>query len=150
MFRTRGSSHSGLLACVPLSQSRPGAIGLCMALFCLVSCATTSAFSQAPDTTQIDAYLKAITQADTTARLSALERFAAAAPPSNLRLDALVWIVWDEKQTHNDPAAATWAQQLLKADPDNPLGMTVALEHSPSPVQRSKNANRTEAADPLQ
>jgi len=123
---------------------------ICM-LAIAVLCFLPRASAQATDTTQIDAYLKAITQADTTARLSALERFAGTAPASNLRLDALEWIVWDEKQTHNDAAAATWAQKLLQADPDNALGIAVALEHRPSSASAAKRSpKRDSTLDPLQ
>lgn len=151
MFRTRGKLNSGLSVRVSLLKSAIQTLAPSTPVFCLVLIATTIAFAQATDTTQIDAYLRAITQTDTTARLAALERFAAAAPVSNLRLDALEWIVWDEKQTHNDAAAATWAQQLLQADPGNALGMAVALEHSPSAAPTTKkSAKHDDAADPLQ
>jgi len=78
MFRASGKCSSGLFVFVVR------AIALCVTVSCVVSFLTTNAFTQATDTSQIDAYLKAITQADTTARLSALERFAAL-PPSRSR-----------------------------------------------------------------
>src|SRR5437868_15515122 len=100
--------------------------GWCAAwLTALVVTATSLAGAQSADTGHIDAYLQAIKQTDVTSRLSALERFAAGVPASSLRSDALTWIVWDERQTHNDAASVTWAEELLKSDPDNALGLAI-------------------------
>ena len=122
MSRDRGASRLG------------GMIGsICAAWLILTALAVGWSAAQSTDTSQIDAYLKAITQPDVSGRLAALERFAGSAPASSLaasslRSDALEWIVWDEKQTHNDAAAATWTEELLKSDPDNPLGLALAAD----------------------
>jgi von Willebrand factor type A domain len=107
------------------------------------------AMAQVTDTSQIDAYLKAITQSDTSSRLAALERFAATAPGSNLKVDALEWIVWDEKQTHNDAAAANWARKLLASDPDNALGLAISLqsESQRTPAASARNKPTKQLSD---
>lgn len=75
----------------------------------------------------IDTYLHAITQPPGSLRAAALERFAADAPASNLRLDALQWIVWEERRAHNDAAAVAWARRLLAFDPDNALALAITV-----------------------
>jgi hypothetical protein len=118
------------------------------ALAMLVALAASPVVAQVADTGQIDAYLKAITQTDTSSRLAGLERFASAAPGSSLKVDALEWIVWDEKQTHNDSAAANWAQKLLASDPDNALGLAIALqsEQPSSPVKVERHGAKTQTS----
>ncbi len=115
-----------------LAASSPGRTirGLCAAwlILTMLLIGWSSSAAQTADTSQIDAYLKAIQQPDVSGRLAALERFARSAPASSLRTDALEWIVWDERQTHNDAAASTWAEELLKSDPDNPLGLAMAAD----------------------
>jgi len=130
MYRERGSS------------SFRRTVNCVCAAFLVVLAMTVSASpaaAQTADTRQIDAYLRAIQQADTIGRMAALERFAAATPASSLRVDALEWIVWDEKQTHNDAAAANWSEELLKSDPDNALGLAISAD-------AQRHALRTAAA----
>ena len=89
---------------------------------------TSLAAAQNADTRSIDAYLKAITQPPGSSRVAALERFASATSSSNLKLDALEWAVWEERQTHNDAAADTWARHLLDVDPENALGLAITVD----------------------
>lgn len=126
---------------------------VCAAIIIFFLAGVPRAVAQATDTTHIDAYLKAITQANTNSRLSALERFAAGAPTSNLKMDALEWIVWDEEQTHNDAAAAKWARELLTSDPDNALALAVLTAHQQRPtvaVRHAASTRRTAEEDPVQ
>jgi hypothetical protein len=97
-------------------------------VMCAVLALASLAAAQNADTRSIDAYLKAITQPPGSSRLAALERFASETSASNLKLDALEWIVWEERQTHNDAAADTWARHLLDVDPENALGLALTVD----------------------
>jgi hypothetical protein len=102
----------------------PGAAGVITAVLALASVAA----AQNADTGTLDAYLAAIRQSPGSSRAAALERFASGATASNLKLDALEWIVWEERQTHNDTAAETWARQLLSLDSENALGLAITVD----------------------
>jgi hypothetical protein len=110
------------------SKSAHRSIVAVAAVITLVMAVALPATAQSADTTAIDAYLHAITQTQVTSRLAALERFASSTPASSLRVDALEWIVWDERQTGNEAAAENWARQLLSADADNALALALTTD----------------------
>ncbi len=111
-----------------------GRCALGRAIYACASCVlailllSSSARAQVPDTSEIDSYLRAMTQPDVSARLAQLERFASSASAGSLRSDALEWIVWGEHQSRNDAASVTWARELLKSEPDNALALAVIAD----------------------
>lgn len=131
---------AALYQSVPLGfdgAPHPPAFGRCGPLLCsalllaAVLALTSPASAQNADTRDIDAYLHAIEQPAGSLRAAALERFAADAHAGNLRLDALQWIVWEERRAHNDAAAVTWSHRLLAVDPDNALALAITNSAAP-------------------
>lgn len=106
---------------------------------CLLSAATAA--QESSDTRQIQAYIHAVTRPRGPQRNAALEQFAAAAPRSSLRLDALELLTWENRGRDN-AAAMRFARELLASDAGNPLALAVVTENAISTTEAGSQVSR--------
>ncbi len=103
-------------------SSQPGGIRFVVALPAVLVLCISLAGAQA-DTRDLDSYRAAIQQPRTADHIAALQRYVAASHGGALRQAALEWLIWDYERTGRRSEAATTANQLLAADPDNALAL---------------------------
>ena len=75
-----------------------------------------------------NSYEAAIAQTRPNDRILAMQDFLAHGDSSRRKIDALEVLVWDYQQVGNHQRADEWAQKLLEADPENPLGLAVLAD----------------------
>jgi tetratricopeptide (TPR) repeat protein len=93
----------------------------------LLLCCSASLSAQVADTSGLETYTRAVSQARVRDRLAALERFVTRATGSSLRLDALHFLAWDAERTGDYEVAAKSSRELLTVDSGNSLALFVQL-----------------------
>src|SRR4051794_28606869 len=78
--------------------------------------------------TGTNSYQQAIEEKQISRRILALEQFASTQTNDPLRADAMELLVWNYKQIGNQQKAAAWAQKLIDASPENPVGLAVLAD----------------------
>jgi hypothetical protein len=79
--------------------------------------ASAAAFGQSSTRNPTLVYQDAILEKQTGRRILALEKFVSSQAKDPLRVDAMELLVWNYKQIGNQQKAASWAQQLVDAEP---------------------------------
>lgn len=87
-----------------------------------------SIHAQSSGTSALEAYTSAMKQSRIADRISAMEHFLSVAEAGNLKIEGLEILAWDYRQTGNQSASRSRAQQLLAADPNNPLALAILGE----------------------
>jgi len=87
-----------------------------------------TAVTHAADADSAVKYQQAVSEKQTSRRILAFEEFISANPGDPLRADAMELLVWNYKQIGNQQKASSWAQKLVDAAPDNPVGLAVLAD----------------------
>ena len=108
----------------------------CAAFALLLLCGSIHA--QSSGTSALEAYTSAMKQSRIADRISAMEHFRTVAEAGNLKIDGLEILAWDYRQTGNQANSRSRAQQLLAADPNNPLALAILSEQDDRGVSASR------------
>lgn len=130
MSKSQTLGRKSFIAVSPIARHSTSCLprGLLIgALCCALSLAALlpAASAQSVDTTSLEAYAAAIRHSVIADRISALQQFAASAGNSNLKVDALEFLVWDNLRIGDRARSASYAQELLKLEPANALALAV-------------------------
>jgi len=84
--------------------------------------------AQSSGASALEAYTSAMKQSRIVDRIAAMEHFLAMGENGILQEDGLEILAWDYRQTGNQAGGRSRAQQLLAADPNNPLALAILSE----------------------
>ncbi len=99
-------------------------------LFATVALLTlVSAAAAQTATRDLEAYLAAIKQPRAADHIAALEKFVSTARSTQLKLDALDWLLWDYQRARS-PQSLSTAEELLQLDSNNALALAALSDNA--------------------
>jgi tetratricopeptide (TPR) repeat protein len=80
----------------------------------------------------ISAYAEAIKKSTIAERITAMDHYLSIAGGSNLKVDALEFLIWDHLRLNHQSQSVQRAQQLIGIAPANPIAMAVLNQNAPA------------------
>jgi hypothetical protein len=111
---------------------------LLVALLC-VFFSNTQAPAQSGENS-ISAYAEAIKKSTIAERITAMDHYLSIAGGSNLKVDALEFLIWDHLRLNHQSQSMQRAQQLIAIAPANPIAMAVLNQNAPVTPQGKAQA----------
>ena len=87
--------------------------------------------------TGVEAYAQAIKQSVISQRITYMERYLSLSGNGSLEIDALEFLVWDHMRLGHQAQAIQRAQELLGAEPLNPIAIAVVNQAPPAALKRN-------------
>ncbi|HEY3770386.1 MAG TPA: VWA domain-containing protein [Candidatus Angelobacter sp.] len=94
----------------------------------------------------ISAYADAIKKSTIAERITAMDHYLSIAGGSNLKVDALEFLVWDHLRLNHQSQSVQRAQQLIAIAPANPIAMAILNQNAPVTPQGKAQAQSQLAA----
>ena len=88
----------------------------------------------------ISAYADAIKKSTIAERITAMDHYLSIAGGSNLKVDALEFLIWDHLRLNHQSQSVQRAQQLMAISPANPIAMAVLNQNAPAAPQGKAQA----------
>jgi tetratricopeptide (TPR) repeat protein len=107
-------------------------------LLCVVF-SNTQAQAQSGESS-ISAYADAIKKSTIAERITAMDHYLSIAGGSNLKVDALEFLIWDHLRLNHQSQSVQRAQQLIAIAPANPIAMAILNQNAPVTPQGKAQA----------
>jgi tetratricopeptide (TPR) repeat protein len=111
-----------------------------VALFCVFSGAAQAQSQPQSGESSISAYADAIKKSTIAERITAMDHYLSIAGGSNLKVDALEFLIWDHLRLNHQSQSVQRAQQLMAISPANPIAMAVLNQNAPATPQGKAQA----------
>jgi tetratricopeptide (TPR) repeat protein len=108
-------------------------------LLCVFSDAQAQSQPQSGESS-ISAYADAIKKSTIAERITAMDHYLSIAGGSNLKVDALEFLIWDHLRLNHQSQSVQRAQQLMAISPANPIAMAVLNQNAPAAPQGKAQA----------
>jgi tetratricopeptide (TPR) repeat protein len=109
-------------------------------LLCVFSGAAQAQSQPQSGESSISAYADAIKKSTIAERITAMDHYLSIAGGSNLKVDALEFLIWDHLRLNHQSQSVQRAQQLMAISPANPIAMAVLNQNAPATPQGKAQA----------